>query len=127
MRKRSFPILLAVFIWGCQSELPKRKYWVKPDTTLEQAVADCKTCRETARGKAHAGHYDRYQDHRDNSHLPPLGGELEEANRDFDELHAFRSCMRSLGYEQVPDYRLRSRLHKANRFGGGDIQHLAGE
>ncbi len=127
MKRQLVFALLSVFVLGCQSELQTRKYWSKPNTTLEQAIEDCKKCKETARGKAQEGHYNRYRDRVENNNSVPFNSELERMDRDFDNLHSFRSCMRSLEYQQVPEHRLGSDMRKANRFGGGEIQHLAGD
>ncbi len=81
-----------------------------------------------ARGEAQARQYDRYRERAVNRSAASFTSpELNEIDRDFDELNSFRSCMRSLGYRPIPGHRLDSDKRKAYRFGGGTIQHLAGD
>ena len=119
--------LLCIFLIGCQSQSNTRKYWYRPDTTLEQAIKDCKACKESARGDAQAGHYDRYRDRLDNSHPTPYNDALERADRDAENLHSFRSSMRQLGYKPVLERHLGSELRKTHCWGGSDIQYIAGK
>ena len=127
MWRQPFIALMSLLIVGCQSQSQTRKYWTKSNTTLAQTIKDCQKCKETARGKATEGHYNRYRNSVTSGGSIPFGGELEESERYFDKVHYFRSCMRSLGYQQIPEHRIGSEMRKANRFGAGDIQHLAGE
>ena len=121
-------VLLSALVLGCQSESRKRKYWSKPTTTIEQAKDDCRKCEVIARGEAQARQYIRYGERAVNRSTAPFTSpELNEIDREFDERHSFRSCMRSLGYRPIPGYRLGSDVRKAYRFGGGTIQHLAGD
>ena len=120
--------LLSALVLGCQSQSQKRMYWSKPDTTIEQAKDDCQKCKLLARAEAQARQYDRYRARAVNRTAASFTSpELNEFDRDIDELHSFRSCMRSLGYQPIPEHRLDSDKRKAYRFGGGTIQHLAGD
>ena len=126
MNRLFFFVLIGVVVCGCQPS--QRKHWSKPSTTLEQAIKDCKQCKETARGEAQAEHYDRYRDSLQGVKAGPIANsELERSNRDFDKQRFFKACMRSRGYHQIPEYRISSDMRKTNRFGGGEIQHVAGE
>ncbi len=126
MRRLLFFALIGTVVCGCQPN--QRKYWSKPNTTLEQAIKDCKECKETAQGKAQAEHYDRYREGIENIKAAPItNSELERSNRDFDKQRFFRACMTSKGYREVLEHRIGSDTRKAHRFGGGEIQHLAGE
>ena len=122
--------LIGAVVCGCQPG--QRKHWSKTNTTLEQAIKDCKECKETARGEAQVEHYYRYREGTEGFDTGSianndLNSELERSNRDFDEQRFFRSCMRSRGYDQIPEHRISSDMRKTNRFGGGEIQHLTGE
>ena len=126
MKRLIFFALIGAVVCGCQPG--QRKHWSKPNTTLEQAIKDCKECKETARGEAQAEHYDRYREGIEGFDARPIANsELERSNRDFDQQRFFRACMRSRGYQQIPEHRISSDKRKTNRFGGGEIQHLAGE
>ena len=126
MKRLLFFALIGTVACGCQPK--QRKYWSKPKTTLEQAIEDCKKCKGTAQGKAQAEHYDRYREGIENINVAPItNSELERSNRDFDKQRFFRACMRPKGHRQVPEHRIGSDTRKANRFGGGEIQHLTGE
>lgn len=128
MKRLLFLVLLFALVLGCQSQSRQRKYWSKPNTTIEQAKDDCQKCKVIARGEEQARQYERYGERAVNRDAAPFTSpELNRIDRDFDERHAFRSCMRSLGYQPIPGYRLGSEMRKAYRFGGGEIQHLAGD
>lgn len=127
MKRLPFIVLMSVFIVGCQSPSQTRKYWTKLNTTLEQAIEDCKQCTETARGKATEGYYNQYRDSVVDGEAIPFDSTLAESQRDFEELHSFRRCMRSLGYQQVFERQIATDARRTYRLGGGEIQHLAGE
>lgn len=118
---------LSIINFGCQSQSKSRQYWLKSDTTLEQAIMDCKKCRESAHGDAQAGHYDRYRARMENNHATPYNEELDRADRDADDLFSFRNCMRKLGYRPVSEGHLGAEIRKTHRFGGNDIQYIAGK
>ena len=127
MKRLTTLLFLSISMPGCQSQSKSLMYWYKPDTTLEQAIKDCKQCRERAHGDAQAGHYDRYHARTENPHSVPYSESTDRFDRDIDDLHSFRSCMRQLGYTPVLEHRLGADVRKTYRFGGNEIQHIAGK
>ncbi|MHC4118040.1 MAG: hypothetical protein ACYSWO_11085 [Planctomycetota bacterium] len=126
MKRFLVSAIVGIVACGCQPQ--QRLYWSKSDATIGQVIEDCRQCKETARGKAQAEHYHRYrQSIRDINAVPIASDEIERSNRDFDEMRFFGACMRSRGYQQVSEHRVGPEKRKASRFGGGEIQHLAGK
>ncbi len=119
-------LFLTVLIVGCQSETKSHKYWLKSGTTLEQALKDCKKCKVSAHGDAQAGYYERHRERMESNHSSPFSEEFDRVDRDADDLRSFRSCMRQLGYDLVVEHRLEKDIRKTHRFGGNDIQYIAG-
>ena len=125
---QSWIVLVVTFaIAGCHSQSQSRKYWFRPNTTLEQTKADCQECASKAVGQATEGHYQRYREHMTSGDPIPFNGQLEESNRSLDEKRLFRGCMKSLGYREVSESRIDNGMKKADQFAGDDIQYLAGE
>lgn len=96
VRKNAWLLLAALLVAGCGEP----RYWYKPDTTLDQAVRDCRDCCDQARNESSLAVLTASREAQVTGR--PFISEVENHFEQAWAEDAPERCLKARGYRKVP-------------------------